>query len=110
VKVPTDIQEFLDSWRNAIVSHDIAKVLAHYSDRFLNSGNKKAWLDQFFRQFIGSVTSLEVGITDLVPAGDRAYLAGFVSSYFGKRMLQETSIIKENGEWKWFGNQRDVSP
>jgi hypothetical protein len=21
-----------------------------------------------------------------------------------------TSIIKESGEWKWYGNQRDVSP
>jgi len=25
-------------------------------------------------------------------------------------MLQETSIIKENGEWKWYGNQREAHP
>jgi hypothetical protein len=62
---------------------------------------------------IGGVTSVEVGITDFVRAGDRAYPAGFFKGFpgfWGKGMLRETSIIKESGEWKWYGNQRDVSP
>jgi ketosteroid isomerase-like protein len=39
--VPADIQEFLDSWRNAVVSHDVAKVMSHYSSGYVNSGVKK---------------------------------------------------------------------
>jgi hypothetical protein len=110
VKVPPDIQEFLDRWCSAIVSHDVAKVMTHYSDRFLDSGWRKGELERFWRQMIGPVTSVEVGITEIVTAGDRAYLAGFFSGYWGKTPLRETSIIKESGEWKWYGNQRDVSP
>jgi len=51
-----------------------------------------------------------VGITDFVPAGDRAYLAGFTVTNGSKWPLYGASIIKENGEWKWYGNQRDVAP
>jgi hypothetical protein len=51
-----------------------------------------------------------VGITDFVPAGDRVYLTGFVINNFGKFAIGGISIIKENGEWKYYGNQRDVSP
>jgi len=107
VKLPPDVQAFLDSFCNDVVSHDLEKVMSHYSDAYLNSGMRKGEMERFFRQVIGPVTSFELGITDFVPAGERAYVAGFVSTYFGKAMLRETSIIKENGEWRWYGDQRD---
>jgi hypothetical protein len=110
VKVPPDVQEFFDRHNNDWISHDLTKFMTHYSDRYLNSGVRKGEMERYFRQFIGLVTSSEVSITEFVPEGDKAYLAGFVSGNLGRIPLQETSIIKENGEWKWYGNQRDVSP
>ena len=110
VKVPPDVQEFLDRHCNDLVSHDLAKVMSHYSDRYLNSGVRKGGMELFWRQYIGFVTFAELGITEFVPAGDRAYLTGFGTINLGKSMFPETSIIKENGEWKWYGNQRDVAP
>jgi hypothetical protein len=111
VKVPLDIQEFLDKCCSDIVSHDVANVMAHYSDKYLNSGTRKGEVERGLRQTIGLITSSKETITDFVPAGDRAYLTGFViSNAFGKWPITETSILKENGEWKWYGNQRDVSP
>jgi hypothetical protein len=107
VKLPPDVQEFLDRYCNDVVSHDVAKVITHYSDRFLNYGIRKGELERSFRGFIGSITSFKIGITEFVPAGDRAYLAGFYGDYPGNYMLLETSIIKENGEWKWYGNHRN---
>jgi len=92
------------------VSHDLAKVMTHYSDRYLNSGEKKGEVERFWRWMIGSVTSINGTVTDFVPAGDKAYLAGFVTGNFGIGTTRETSIIKENGEWKWYGNQREVVP
>jgi hypothetical protein len=110
LKVPSDVQEFLGSLRSAWVSHDLAKLMTHYSDRYLNSGVKKGEMERFLRQRIGFTTSMEYRITDYIPAGDKAYLAGF-STFNGARWpLIPTSIIKENGEWKWYGNQRDVFP
>ena len=107
MKVPSDVQEFLDRYRNDVLSHDLTKVMTHYSDRYLNSGTRKGELERVWRQVIGPVTSVEVGITDFEAAGDRAYLAGFSIFNRAKFMLQDTSIIKENGEWKFYGNQRD---
>jgi hypothetical protein len=110
VKVPPDVQEFLDKHGNDIVSHDLAKVMSHYSDRFLNSGVKKGEVERMWRWGIGSWMSQNGTITDFVPVGDRAYLAGFVKTNLGTFPISETSIIKENGEWKWYGNQREVVP
>jgi hypothetical protein len=110
VKVPPDVQEFFDRHCNDLVSHDLTKFMNHYSDRFLNSGVKKGEMERFLRQRIGFTTSMEVRITDYIPAGDKAYLTGF-SIFNGTRWpLIPTSIIKESGEWKWYGNQRDVAP
>jgi hypothetical protein len=110
VKVPPDIQDFIDSWCSAQVAHDLVKVMTHYSERFLNSGDKKGEMERYWKQGIGHLTLFQVGITELVPAGDRAYLTGFLITNYGTAPILETSIIKENGEWKWYGNQRDVSP
>jgi hypothetical protein len=107
VKVPPDVQEFLDRMNSDIVSRDIAKVLSHYSESYLDSGMGKAETERIWRQNISHVTSSRAVVTDFVAEGDRAYFAGFVISNGQKSMLQE-SIIKENGEWKFYGNQRDV--
>jgi hypothetical protein len=110
VKVPPDVQELLDRHCSAYVAHDLAKVMANYSDTYLNSGDKKGQAERFSKQLIGSITACEIGITDFVGVGDKPYLTGFITTNFGKMPLRETSIIKENGEWKWYGNQRDVVP
>jgi hypothetical protein len=110
VKVPDDVKKLLDSTCSTNVAHDLPRLMADYSDRYLNSGARKGEMERFHQQIIGRETTCEIGITDFVAAGDRAYLAGFVSGWFGKAMLQETSIIKENGEWKWYGNQREAHP
>jgi hypothetical protein len=113
VKLPPDVQEFLDRSGNDFLSHDLAKVMANYSDKYLNSGIRKGEVERWLRQNIGLTTSFKGTITDFVPAGDRAYLTGFVitkgGTFFGTSPITDTSIIKESGERKWYGNQRDVS-
>jgi hypothetical protein len=85
--------------------------MSHYSDKFLNSGVKKGETERFWRQYIGNLMSSKMTITDFVPAGDRAHLTGFVIiNNIATFPIAETAIIKETGEWKWYGNQRDVVP
>jgi hypothetical protein len=101
LKVSPDVREFLDKFSSDMVSHDLTKVMAHYSDRYLESGGKKGEVERLVKEFIGSVTSFEIGITDFEAAGDIVYLAGFMNRSGERWQLRETSIIKENGEWKW---------
>jgi hypothetical protein len=109
VKLTPDVKEFFDSLSNAWISHDLAKLMSHYSDKYLNSGVRKGEMERFLRQRIGFPTSMEYRITDFIPAGGRAYLAGFSITNGMRFPLIPTTIIKENGEWKWYGNQRDVA-
>jgi hypothetical protein len=111
VMVPPDVRLFLDNWRNDIVSHDLVRVMTRYSDRYLDSVDKnKTEVERFWGRAIDRVTSLEVGITDFIVEGDKTYLAGFWITYLGRRPLIGSPIIKENGEWKWYGNQRNPPP
>ena len=110
VKVPPDVQEFLERSSSATVAHDVTQLMTYYSDRYLNSGTRKGEMERFQKMIIGRITSFEIVITDFIPAGDKAYLTGFTIGWWGKAPILETSIIKENGEWKWYGNERDVSP
>jgi hypothetical protein len=110
VKVPPDVREFLDKHCSANVSHDFAKVWSNFSDGYLNSGVRKGEVERYLRRIIDRITSFEIVITDFIPAGDIAYLAGFVIINGGTFSITETSIIKENGDWKWYGNQRDPAP
>jgi hypothetical protein len=110
VKVPADVRELFDRQCRAAVAGDLTAVMATYSDRFRNSGLGKGERELFYRSLLGSSASCRIDITDFVPAGDIAHLAGYATGTSGKGPLQETSIIKEHGEWKWYGNQRDVAP
>jgi hypothetical protein len=110
VKVPADVQELFDKFCRAVVARDLTAVMTTYSERFRNSGLGKGERELFHRSLFGSSTSCRIDVTDFVPAGDIAHLAGYVTGIYGKGPLQETSIIKENGEWKWYGNQRNPAP
>jgi hypothetical protein len=110
VKLPPDVQAFIDEHDSDYLSHDLEKVMTHYSDGFLNSGVRKGEREKFVKQALGIVTSAQGHITEFVPAGDRAYLTGFVALNGARFTITETSIIKENGAWRWYGNQREVVP
>ena len=81
--------------------------MTNYSDRYLNSGTRKGQMERDLGQRIGYITSAKAVLTDFVPAGDEAYLAGYVTFNIGRTQIYETAIIRENGQWKWYGNQRD---
>jgi len=117
VQVPPDVQAFLDMWCADGMSHDVKLVMAHFSDRFLWSGMGKAFVEQVWRNdplspIQRATTSEKAIVTVFEPRGDRAYIDGFVLSMGkndatalkGPMMFQQ--IIKENGQWKWFGNQK----
>jgi hypothetical protein len=115
--VPTDVRAFLDMNSADMVSGDVKAIMVHYSDRFLWGGMSKPFVEQVFRNDPNSplrqgLISHEATVTVFEPRGDKAYVDGF--------FLQKTKgdanavkipiffqqIIKEHGQWKWFGNQK----
>jgi len=117
VKVPPDIRAFLDKFCSDIVSYDVEKIMTNYSDQYLLFGMKKANIEKFFRNYPGSPTqrgvkSYEATVTIFEAQGDKAYVDGFFTSKTSddakavEASMFNGWIIKENGQWKWYGNQK----
>ncbi len=117
VKAPPDVLAFLDMYCVDLMGHDPKAIMAHFSDRFLHSGQGKAFTEQFMRNDPTSpirkdIISLEAIVTVFESRGDKAYIDGFflgkakgdASALKSPMMFQQ--IINEHGQWKWFGNQK----
>jgi hypothetical protein len=111
VEVPVDARTFLDGGSKAWMSHDCARIMGNWSDRYLQSGVRKGEMERVWRPMMNFVTTHEMTVTQFVREGDKIHLAGFavVNGVF-KVPIGAATIIKENGEWKWYGNQREVAP
>lgn len=118
VKVPSDVQEFLDKYSSDLVSGNVEKIMANFSDRFRNQRRKKAFYEIWFRNSPDSpiqrgLISSEATVTVFEAQGDKAYVDGFFASKardHADKALKESvgfrQIIKEQGQWKWYGDQR----
>ncbi len=117
VKLPADVQAFIDESLKDLIGGDLEKIMSHVSDRNLNNGMKKAGLKQFY--LYSPYSPLKVGIesgkttiTIFEPQGNKAYLTGFPAGKlksgapWPETPLGDRQIIKENGQWKWYGNQK----
>jgi hypothetical protein len=117
VKVPSDVREFLDKYCSDMVSGSAERILANYSDQFSHNTMNKAIMEQWFRNDRFSpiqrgVTLSEAIVTFFETQGDKAYLDGFYNSKGRddtkplKLPIGGQQIIKENGRWTWYGNQK----
>jgi len=117
VKVPPDVQAFLDKFCSDVNSGDAGRIMTNYSDQYLDHRMYKGDMEQWYRNDPFSpiqlgITSGTLTVTIFEPRGDKAYLAGF----FGGKLkggapgptspINDNQLIKENGQWKWFGNQK----
>jgi len=117
LNVPPDVRAFLDKYCADVVSRDAERIMADYSDQFLYSSAKKADIDRMYRNdpfslIPRSVVSCEATVTVFEPQGDKAYVAGFFVSKAKpdanavKKPMYFQQIIKEDGQWRWFGTQK----
>jgi hypothetical protein len=116
VSPPSDVRALLDDHCKAVDSADISRVMSNFSDRYLNNGTSKAAMEQWFRfhpfsPITAGSDSWQATVMFFEAQGDKAYLAGF----FGGKLktgaptgsvIPDNQIIREDGKWKWYGNQK----
>jgi hypothetical protein len=118
LKVSSDVREFFDQHCSDIVSGDVGRIMTKYSDQFSHNGTTKASLEQWlwndrFSPIQRGVTSVEATVTFFEAQGDKAYLDGFFCSKGRddtkpmKVPMSGTQIIKENDQWKFYGNHKE---
>jgi len=106
VSLPPDVQRFLEKACGDLVSHDTERIAGNHSDRFRDYGRDKARRVGDIKGFVSQITSCETRITVFEPQGEKAYLAGYIITNLWKVPLLGSDIINEDGQWKWYGNQK----
>jgi len=106
IKLPEDVKAFLNGFNQATADKDISKVAEYVSDNFLSYGVTKNRLLDFFKISAPYISESKVILTGFERHGNLAKVEGLrKDKYFEIPILSRYYIIKENGQWKWYGNQ-----
>ncbi len=119
-QVPEDVQALIRGWSKAMADHDMKAVMGFYSDEYIHDARTKKAEGEFLKSIMPGITSFNLTITAFESMGDKAWLTGFIEGDFGRAIglpeqvfmengqepLGTLQIIKEKGEWKWYGNHK----
>jgi len=104
--LPADLKKFFQGFSQAVENKDIEEILDYYSDNFLNSGRDKPGLERFYRLLTTGIDKFSFKINQCRIKGNTATISGDIATNMGPNTLSITDLIKENGFWKWYGNQK----
>jgi hypothetical protein len=111
VTVPADVQAFIDQFVKDMRMHDMAKISTHFSDNFKLDGRNR---DQrlsflsgpaasgFFDKYEYKLTKFDVDKNN----PNIVHHDGYVNIGFADRTFTGHMLIKEDGKWKFYGNQK----
>jgi len=106
IELPEDVKAFLDGFNQATADKDILKVSETVSDNFLSYGVTKNRLLAFFKIAAPYMSQSKVILTGFERHGNLAKVEGLrKDKYFEIPIQSRFYIIKENGQWRWYGNQ-----
>ena len=76
------------------------------SDRFLHDGVTKQMALSFLSETSSYTSEAKIIITKFEPEDDEAKIDVWLKDkYFEAPFMTGSKLIKENGHWKWYGNQ-----
>jgi CubicO group peptidase (beta-lactamase class C family) len=105
--LPWELRDFLDRFAQAVESKEIHRIISFYSDGFLHSGRDKSSLAGTYRLLTGAVNNFQIRVDQCRINDVRAKLFGEIVTNMGPSPLNVSNLIKENGSWKWYGNQKE---
>jgi CubicO group peptidase (beta-lactamase class C family) len=107
VKLPPDIKTFMIDYNRARRNKNVATIAEFISDRFLYNGVTKQTALKFISATAPYISGTEIVITSFEPEGDEVKIDVWLKDqYFESPFMTETRLIKENDQWKWYGNQK----
>ena len=106
VLLPPDIKAFIADYNQARRNKDLLKMLDMISERFLYRGVTKQMAKQFLSNIMDYTAEAKLVVTRYKPDENGIELDVWMKDkYYQSPFMIETRLVKENGNWKWFGNQ-----
>jgi hypothetical protein len=103
VELPTEVKAFITDYNQA---RDVVTKADLISDRFLHDGVTKQMALRFLSGTLSYTSEAKIIITKFESEGDEVKIdVLFKDKYFEAPFMTGSKLIKENGHWKWYGNQ-----
>jgi len=105
-QLPAEVEGFIAAYDQARFDKNGAKIADSFSDRFLHSGVTKQLALSFLSGALSYTAEAKTIITRFEPEGDEAEIdVALKDKYFETYVMIGSKLIRENGNWKWYGNQ-----
>ncbi len=106
VELPSDINEFVTEFSQAMLNMDLLTLANLISDGFLHNGVTKQMALRFLKGNLSYICASKIIITKFESEGDRSKLDVWLKDkYFEAPFMAGSKLIREKGQWKWYGNQ-----
>ena len=106
VDLPPDVMAFIDAYNQARYNQDLSKMSEMISDRFLYRGVTKKVAIRLLSSIMAYTAKAELVVTSCKPDADGVELDVWMKDkYFQSPFMISTRLVKEDGDWKWYGNQ-----
>lgn len=107
--VPADLQQMALDYNATMRSKNLDKAITYYSERYRHDGRTPEKVRSYLNMLMLSGTSqFELKFTRFAAIDDqRAYIEATIDvGWGGSDKNFDYQVVKENGQWKWLGNQR----
>jgi hypothetical protein len=106
VDLPPDVKAFIADYSQARLNNDMVTMADLISDRFLYNGVTKQMALRFLKTISSYTSEAKIIITKFEPEGDEVEIDALLKDkYFEAPFLTGSKLVKEDGQWKWYGNQ-----
>lgn len=107
--IPDDLLRMAKDFNAAMRARDLDKTHSFYSERYLHDGRTwekhRGYLEMVM---LNGTSQFELKFTRFAAIDDdRAYIEALIElGYYTGSKEFNYQVVKENGQWKWMGNQK----
>lgn len=111
--LPEDLKQMARDYNAAMRSKNLDLAVAYYAANYLHDGRTADKVRGYLDLLMFSGTSqFELKFTRFAAIDDqRAYIEAVIDvGWGGSDKKFDYQVVKENGQWKWLGNQMPAKP
>jgi len=106
VELPSAVKAFITNYNQVLSDKNMMKIANFFSDRYLHDGFTKQMVLKWLTRTLSYTSEAKIIITKFEPEGDEVKIEYLLKDkYFEAPFITGSMLIKENGQWKWYGNQ-----
>lgn len=106
--LPEEAKAFVEDFVAALNTGKPDKIMTYYHKDFVTDGRDWQATKEIYDQYAAMTAgSWSVNVTDVKIDGNLALIDGTIANQFTEASLKGNYLIKEDGQWKMYGNRKE---